>query len=560
MIRIKQISKSFGSLMVLSEVTCFLGLNQKIALVGPNGAGKSTLLKIISGIEESDSGKIEVLPRTSIGYLPQEAELDSKETIESFLKNFVGIEDLEKKMHNLEKNLNASKKMEEYSNLQQLYSRINGYSFEHRIKTVLTGFGLGDISLNKKISFLSGGQKTKVLLSGILLKGVDVLLLDEPTNNLDLPALIWLENFLINSKATCLIVSHDQKFLDNVTSKVFELDKQTHELSIYTGNYSNYLEIKMKETRRQKKLYQSQQEELKRLKDSIVSKKSWAQQGAKQIVSDKDKYCRGMRRDRSAKIAKNAKTIEKRIIQMDTIEKLKEGPLLSVLLSPQKSKEKHSIKLEDVVAGYENGFKLGSVELEIPYGSRIGIFGQNGAGKSTLLKIIAGELMPLKGKVVIGSSLKIGNLMQEHENLLKEKSPFQFLTERAKLSEQDIYHLLSKFQFEDREIKRPIKELSPGYRVRLLLAFFAANSVNVLILDEPTNHLDVEANEALREALSGYSGTEVVVSHDRYFLEQIKLTSSYVIENNKLIYQENYDFYIEKTILQAKHLLRSLKF
>ena len=529
MIRIKEISKSYGSLTTLSGVTCFLGSGQKVALIGSNGAGKSTLLKIIAGIEEPDDGKIEIASSVSVGYLPQEIGLVREETIENFLKKFVGINDVE------------------------------DCSFNHKMKTILTGFGLRDVPLNKRINFLSGGQKSKILLTGILLKGVDVLLLDEPTNNLDLPALIWLEEFLINSRAACLIVSHDQKFLDKVVSKVFELNKETHEFSVYAGGYSDYLEIKMKEIRRQKELYHFQQEELERLRKSISSKKSWAMRGAKQTVSDKDKYCRGMRRDRAGKSAKNAKSIEKRIKQMDIVEKPKERPPLSISLRPQKSEGKHSIVLKNVVAGYKDGFRIGPINLEIPYASRVGIFGQNGAGKSTLLKTIAGDIKPLDGEIAIGPSLIIGNLMQGHENLVLKQTPLQFLSEKTKLSEQAIYNLLSKFFFEDRELKRPIQELSPGCCARLVLAFFVAISANILLLDEPTNHLDIEVNEALREVLSNYSGTVVVISHDRYFLEQINLTDVYVLENNKLFHQNSYRSYVEKAIFQSKRLLRLLK-
>ena len=307
MFTLKHICKSYGTLNVLSDISFSLTNGQKVALVGSNGVGKSTLLKIIAGIEKPDSGSIEFPNDVSIGYLPQEIDISQNNTIEKYLKGITGLEELEEKMQELESNLTDPKKLDEYSNLQSIYTHLDGYVFEHRMEIILKGFGLTDITPNTSLKYLSGGQKNKVALAGILLKGVDILLLDEPTNNLDLPALIWLENSLLKSKAICLIVSHDRRFLDKVTSKVFEIEWYSRQIISYTGTYTNYLEIKEKQLQEQKKLYSLQQEEIKRLKESARQKKEWGKKGAKQDVSDHDKYSRGVQRDRAAKSSKTAR-------------------------------------------------------------------------------------------------------------------------------------------------------------------------------------------------------------------------------------------------------------
>ena len=558
MITVKHICKSYGVSNVLSDISFSLTTGQKAALVGANAVGKSTLLKIIAGIEKPDSGTIELPSNTCIGYLPQEIDISQNNTIERYLKRVSGLEELEEKMQKLESNLTDPKKLDEYSNLQNLYVHLDGYAFEHRMKMILKGFELTDITPSTSLKHLSGGQKNKVALAGILLKGVDILLLDEPTNNLDLPALIWLENFLLKSKATCLIVSHDRRFLDKVASKVFEIEWYSRQIITYTGSYTNYLEVKEKQLQEQKKLYSLQQEEIKRLKETARQKKEWAKSGANQDVSDHDKYSRGVRRDRAAKSSKAAKTVEKRLEQMEKIEKPQERLPLTIPLRAQKNETKSCIRLKEVVAGYKDGFKTEPINLEIEYGSRIGILGINGSGKSTLLKTITGELKPIKGEVIRSPSIIFGNLMQEHENLPRDFSLFQFLKDKAQLNNEQTYSLLRHFNFSLNETKKKIGKLSPGGRARLLLSYFAAIGSNILVLDEPSNHLDLEAIEALKETLKTYTGTVILVSHDRYFIEQAELTCLYVLEKNKLKFVPSYQDYLTKITNEVKLKLNQL--
>lgn len=558
MLTVKHICKSYGVSNVLSDISFSLTAGQKAALVGANGVGKSTLLKIIAGIEKPDSGTIELPNNACIGYLPQEIDISQNNTIEKYLKRVSGLEELEEKMQKLESQLTNPNKLNEYVKLQNTYAHLNGYTFKHRMEVTLKGLGLTDISLNTLLKHLSGGQKKKVMLAGILLTKTDILLLDEPTNNLDLPSLIWLENFLLKSKTTCLIVSHDRRFLDKVTSKVFEIDWYSRQIITYTGSYTNYLEVKEKQLQEQKKLYNLQQEEIKRLKETARQKKEWAKSGANQTVSDHDKYSRGVQRDRAAKSSRAAKTVEKRLEQMKKIEKPQEKLPLTIPLKAQNNETKGYIRLKGVIAGYKDGFKTKPINLEIEYGSRIGILGINGSGKSTLLKTITGELEPIKGEVIRSPSIIFGNLMQEHENLPSNLSLFQFIKEKAQLKDEQIYFLLRHFNFSLNEITNRIKELSPGGRTRLLLAYFAAIGSNILVLDEPSNHLDLEAIEALKETLKTYTGTVILVSHDRYFIEQANLTYLYVLDKGELKFIPSYQDYLTKITNEVKLKLNQL--
>lgn len=523
MIKINKINKSYKSKTILKNISFVISDNQKVALVGSNGSGKSTLLKIIAGIEEPDSGFVQLPKNCRIGYLPQEANFNKKETIAEY------------------------------------FNRDGADIADYRAEAILDSFGLKNIDFSRQLSSLSGGQKSKIALAGILLKGFDVLLLDEPTNNLDLPALIWLEQYLKDSNASCFIVSHDRKFLDNIVSRVLEIDKNKREITSYTGSYSDYLNFKEKELQRKTEEYLLQQEEIERLESAIVKNKNWANKGARQGSSDNDKRSRGYNRERSVKSANRAKTIEKRLEKIDKIDAPKQKIPLAIPLEAMDSAAKHFISLKDVFVKYPSGFNLGPISMEVSYGTRAAILGENGTGKSSIIKMIAGSLSPLSGAIEIGPSLVIGNLMQEHENMPREKSLIEFLQEKSGANKQTAYYLLTKFGFDADEADKKIKELSPGGRARLLLALFCAKSVNVLLLDEPTNHLDVEAVNALENLLETYTGTVILVSHDRYFLEKINPNYIFAIENGELAPIPDIYHYINAITKLAKRMIRIIK-
>ncbi len=558
MLTVKQISKNYGSRTVLSDVSFALGKGDKAALVGPNGVGKTTLLRIFAGIEEPDSGTVEVQKTACIGYLEQDTSVMGTDTVLDYLKTVSGIIELEKKLEDLSTQLTDPKKALEYGEAQERYDHLDGYSFSHRAKIILSGFGFVESDMDRSVSDLSSGQKVKVSLAGILLKGVDLLLLDEPTNNLDLPSLIWLEDFLKTSEAVVIIVSHDRRFLDKVTRKIIEIDRNTKSVTVTGGKYSDYLEMSIKRLESAREAYRLQQEEIERLTEEVRKKKMEADRGSRWQGSDNDKFLRGFKRDRAGRSGKRAKAIEKRIDQIEKVERPIERDPLEIPLEASSNPGTLHITLDNVVAGYPGGFSIGPVSIEIMYGNRVGIMGLNGSGKSTLLKTLTGVNSPLSGSVEIGSGIRIGNMMQEHEILPKDKTPIEFLEGEGKLSTQDSYAKLAKFGIGEQQARRLISELSPGGRARLILAFFSALSVNALVLDEPTNHLDIEAVQALEETLALYTGTVILVSHDRYFLEKAKLTTVYLISEGQFSRIGDYKEYIESMEKRAKQLLKSL--
>ncbi|OJI08508.1 hypothetical protein BK005_00680 [bacterium CG10_37_50] len=557
MLKVNKISKSYGTKVVFFDVSFTLGKGQRAALVGSNGVGKTTLLKIVAGLDEIDNGQIAIDRGTCFGYLPQDTSLVGTETIWHYLHRVSGVASLEEDLANLETALSDKNKAERYVQIRERYDHLDGYSLKHRVEVMLSGFGMENVGLDRSLSDLSSGQKSKVALIGILLTGIDLLLLDEPTNNLDLPALIWLEDYLLKSNVACLIVSHDRRFLDRVTDRVFELDRQTHSLNVSHGSYSEYLERRVKDRNRQREQYRLQQKEIGRLTEQAREKKAAALRGSHWQGSDSDKYLRGFKRDRASKSGKVAKVFEKRIEQMDKIEKVVEHEPLMIPLKAHINGSPMDIVLDQVVVGYSEQFQLGPISLTINYGNRVGFLGLNGSGKSTLLKTITGQLDPLVGKVSIGSGLKIGNMMQEHETLPREETLLAFIKDQAKLtSDQEVFAALVKFGLDEKQIRGKISEISPGGRARLLLSLFSLISVNALVLDEPTNHLDIEAIDALEEILKTYQGTVILVSHDRDFLEKAKIDFAYILANGQLNKVNDFNEYVAQAEQKARKLLR----
>ncbi len=558
MLKVKKLSKSYGPLVVLSDVSFALERGQRAALVGHNGTGKSTLLRILMGLEEADSGTVELDRKISVGYLPQDTSVAGKESIESYLLRVTGIDVIDREMESLADQLSDPASKRRYEDLHARYERMDGYSFMHRMEVMLSGFGLDGVRPNRPLSMLSSGQKTKVALMGILLQEADLLLLDEPTNNLDLPALIWLEDFLGSSSAACIVVSHDRRFLDRIADRVMELDWSTHSLTVRGGTYTDYLRMTEKLRERQKEQYRQQQEEIGRLTDQARQLKQRAIQGARWTGSDNDKFLRGFKRDRAGKSGKGAKAIEKRIEQMEKIEKPIERRPLNIPLRAGEEYANLDIRLTEVVAGYPDGFRVGPLSLTVRYGERVAILGLNGAGKSTLLQTVIGGLKPLAGQVDVGPGVHVGDMTQEHDSLPRESTPLEYLKDKVGLSDEQGYVLLDRFGIETDAARSPIAALSPGARARLLLGTFSALAVNVLVLDEPTNHLDMEAMEALEDALQTYSGSVILVSHDRYFLEKISLDWIYLLEGGRLAQLEDFEDYLRRVEERVQKLLRLL--
>ncbi len=555
MFTVRNIRKTQGGRAVLDKVTFSLGKGQKVALVGPNGVGKSTLMKIIAGIDTPDRGTVEMAKRSLAGYLPQEPTPSKSDiTVLEFLREETGVAETEWRMKMLEPRLDEASALEEYGELSEKLNRVTHYSFEDRARTMLDGLFLGHIAFDRLLETLSGGEKTKVNLASVLLRGADILLLDEPTNNLDLPALLFLERFLVSSQATCLIASHDRRFLDAVVTKVLELEWFTRTATMWTGNWSQYFHLQEEKRQFEKENYEKEQAEKIRLKESSDEKREWARIGGSMVMPDKDKMSQGYHRNRSEqKFGAAAMALETRSIKAEKTKLAPERDPFHLYFNVKESDPDMVLSLDAVVAGYKKAFQIGPVDMKIAYGSRTAFLGLNGSGKSTVLKTISGVLKPISGSVEKGEKIRIGDLMQAHENIPREKTPVEwFLDETHFIEKLEVAIFLREFQIHGEMIEAKLGRLSPGERARLSIAMAVAKGVNTLLLDEPTNHLDLDASQAIEEALEKYPGTVILVSHDRAFLERVAIKQYYLFENNAVTSIPDRGLYMDALMAQAE--------
>ncbi len=547
MLTVRNIFKRYGPVKVLLGVSFSFVRGQKIALVGPNGVGKSTLLRILAGLESEDRGAIEKSRRLLAGYLPQEVAIDSgEETVLEYFRTVSGIAEIEEAMQKIETKLSDETLLAEYGELQEAFDRLGGYVFEKKCRKALDGLGLERIALTQKVAKVSGGERRRVALASVLLKGADLLLLDEPTNDLDLESLLWLEDYLIRAEAAVLVASHDREFLDHIAEKVLEIDWHYRTAEMFTGNYTTYQKEKAERLRRERELFDRAEEERARLHDTSDEKKEWARIGSEMVMPDNDKMSQGYHRDRSErKFGAASKALLSRADQVDRLQLTPLREELRLLFEPQEG-ENRAIMLRKIVCGYEETeFSVGPIDMDIPYGKRIGIFGRNGAGKSTFIRTVLGTLPPLAGTVERGMELTIAILSQENDLIPKGKTATEWFLAETPLEEPAEVHLyLGKFLLNAEAAEFKMGELSPGERMRLSLAYFMAKGANVLALDEPTNHLDMDAIAALEEALRLYQGTLLLVSHDRAFLANVALSDIYSIEQGKLLKHESYESYL----------------
>jgi ATPase subunit of ABC transporter with duplicated ATPase domains len=517
MIVLKGINKSFFGQVVLKDVDFSFSENENLALVGPNGSGKSTLLKITAEQFKPDKGFVEIDPGLEVSYFPQEIDSeDQKKNGKEFLIQKIGV---------------TSEKL--VGEIGLLAKKIR--------------FPLK--KLDDLVRNLSGGEKSKLMLISILNSKADFLLLDEPTNNLDLKGLVILENFLEKSKKGFLIVSHDRKFLDKLVSNVVEIDEKKHNIEIYRNlSYSSYLDERKKKREREREQYEGYQEEKKRLLKSARKKKQEASKMASSPKKrrDKDKYAVGFKKDRSKKLASHASILERRTENLEEVKKSKDSLPLNLSFEFSERSGDIVFKLREVEVKYDH-FCLGPLDWEVNYGDRIAILGPNGEGKTSLLKIITGNLKGHKGSVQLGSNVKVGYLPQEIKFGLSEDVLAYFL-KATHLKQSDARRILARFGFFAEDIKIELKGLSSGERSRLTLAVLMAREVNCLVLDEPTNHLDPEALDCLEEALRNFSGTILLVSHDRYLIDQIGITGTFLMKSGKLSKLIDYHEYEEKVL------------
>ncbi|MBO5246614.1 MAG: ATP-binding cassette domain-containing protein [Eubacterium sp.] len=527
-----RVSKAFGTDEILKNVSFHVEENEKVAIVGINGAGKSTLLKILIGELPADEGDVTIAKSTSVGYLAQYQEVAAEQSIyEEVLSAKADIIEMEAQIRTFEEQmkhvqgaeLNAL--MERYHSFLQEFEAKGGYYYKSEISSVLRGLGFEDSDFERKMSELSGGQKTRVSLAKLLVRKPDILLLDEPTNHLDLASITWLEGFLKGYKGAVILVSHDRYFLDRIVTKVIEVFM--HQAHVYAGNYSQYSQKKAQMRAAQMKQYLNQRREIEHQQEVITKLKSFNRE----------------------KSIKRAESREKALQKIEVLEKpVEEQADMRITLEPNIVSGKDVLKVEGLAKAFPGNLLFSGIDFEIKRGERVALIGNNGTGKTTMLKIITKHLESDAGTIRLGTNVNIGYYDQEQQLLSEDKTLFEEIQDAyPNLNNTQVRNVLASFLFtgEDAVTKR-VAELSGGERGRLSLAKLMLSEANFLILDEPTNHLDMVSKEILEEALNNYTGTVFFVSHDRYFINQtatriLDLTGQTIVN-----YIGNYDYYLEK--------------
>lgn len=529
------LNKSFGIDSILENVNFTVNEYDKIGIIGVNGTGKTTLFKIISGIYGYDSGDIYTSKDCEIGYLEQNTNFHSENTIlEEVLEVFKDVIEMEKYLRDLEhkiseesSNTNSTtleKLMNEYSNKLEAFSDMNGYGYKSEAKGVLKGLGFSDEDMDKPISILSGGEKTRVLLGKLLLKKPTLLLLDEPTNHLDSEAIEWLEVFLKQYKGTVILISHDRYFLDQVVNRIFEIHNK--KLKTYNGNYSDFIKASAIEKELELKKFEDQQKDIKKQEKSIERLKAFGRE----------------------KHLKRARSKEKALAKVDVLDKPEAyRKKAKIEFNPSVTSGNDVLQLRDISMGYGERILFKDLNLDIYRGEKVALIGANGIGKSTLFKIIMNEITPLSGDIKFGTNVNVSYFHQEQKTLNLDNTIIDEIWEDNKqLTQTSLRTMLGAFLFEGEEVFKKISTLSGGERARVAILKLILSNANLLLLDEPTNHLDIDSKEVLEEALSSYTGTIFTISHDRYFLNTVVDKVLVLDENGITEYLGNYDYYIEK--------------
>lgn len=527
----QNISKSFGTDVIISGGSFHIEEHEKAALVGINGAGKTTLLRIITGEEEPDTGVVALAKNSSLGYLRQHQDVGSTATIyEELLSVKQDVLQMEQRLRSMENKMQhlsgdaLQSLMEQYNRVSTEFEQQNGYALRSEVTGVLKGLGFAEEEFTKQICTLSGGQKTRVALGRLLLSKPDLLLLDEPINHLDLSSISWLENYLLNYKGAVLIVAHDRYFLNRVASKIIELDGG--KLTVFSGDYTAYAQKKAQLREAQWRAYMNQQQEIKHQEAVIAKLKSFNRE----------------------KSIRRAESREKMLDKIEVLEKPREIRAdMHLHFSPQVVSGNDVLTVEHLSKSFPGNPLFHDLNFSLKRGEKVAIIGDNGTGKTTILKILNELETADSGSFTLGSKVNIGYYDQEHQLLHMEKNLVEELSDvYPDMTGTEIRNILAAFLFTGDDVFKRVQDLSGGERGRLALARLMLSKSNFLILDEPTNHLDITSKEILEEAIQNYTGTVLYVSHDRYFINQ---TATRILElkNQALVnYIGNYDYYLEK--------------
>jgi ATP-binding cassette, subfamily F, member 3 len=528
---VNHITKSFGGNIIFEDLSFEVHEGNRVGLVGRNGSGKTTLLKMLANQETIDGGVIHWKKGLKIGYLAQIPDYKNVTVMDVLKTAFEQLVETESKLQHLEFEMGQElspnqlrRLMDQYGKLQDDFMLNGGYEMDVQLDSVTHGLNITDL-IDKPFSLLSGGEKTKVGLALSLLKKPELLLLDEPTNHLDLMAIEWLGTFLKEYTGTIILISHDRYFLDEVVTKV--LDMEDGEIELYHTNFSGFVKEKEERLLREFQEYQEQQRKIKKMKEAIKRLRDWANRA----------------NPPSAALHKRATNMQR---ALDRIEKLDRPKLdvkkMAIDFEAKNRSGKDVIKLEDVSKSFGNRTLFENVNMLVQYRDRTAIVGENGTGKSTLLKMILRESNSESGSVKVGSNVKIGYLSQHVFHTIEDERVIDVFRSEVTVTEGEARHILARFLFYGPAVFRKVNQLSGGERMRLRLAQLMYQDINLLILDEPTNHLDVDSCEVLEEALDQFNGTILAVSHDRYFLNKLFNKIYWLQDGNVYFFDGNYDW------------------
>ena len=536
---VHNLCKSFDGKDILSGASFHIENNEKAAIVGINGAGKTTLIKMIIGQLSPDDGEVTFSKDTTWGYLAQNQNITSENTILDELTEVKrDIINLEQEIRDAEEAMkhttgdDLTKLMEKYTQMHEKFQRESGYAWKSEVLGVAKGLGFIQEEFDKKISTLSGGQKTRVALGKLLLQKPDLIILDEPTNHLDMNSIRWLENYLLNYKGAVLIVSHDRYFLDKIAGKIIEVENT--KVSSFTGNYSTYAVKKEQVRAAELAAYVKQQQEIKHQEEVITKLKSFNRE----------------------KSIKRAESREKMLDKIEVLDKPTTiDDKMKISLKPSSESAKDVLTVTGISKSFGSEQLFSNISFEIKKGEHVAIIGDNGTGKTTMLKMINGIESLDSGKIELGVKVKIGYYDQEHHVLHDEKTLFEEISDAyPTLNNTEIRNTLAAFLFTGDDVFKRIGDLSGGEKGRVSLAKLMLSDANFLILDEPTNHLDITSKEILESAISGYEGTVLYVSHDRYFINKTATRILDLTHGQVVNYIGNYDYYMEHADEQNSRL------